>query len=94
MSARPQRRRPSYRPRSSVMYPTNQLESPRKNLSSYEEDSTSILEEILPDLDVDYETVFKSRPKIALSPRLKPMTDGVPNIEEALDEGASIEDFS
>lgn len=94
MSARPQGRRPSYRPRSSVMYPTNQLESPRKNLSSYEEDSTSILEEILPDLDVDYETVFKSRPKIALSPRLKPMTDGVPNIEEALDEGASIEDFS
>ena len=94
MSARPQGRRPSHRPRSSVVYPTNQFESPRKNLSSHEEDSTSILEEILPDLDVDYETVFKSRPKIALSPRLKPVRDEVLNIDEALDEGASIEDFS
>jgi len=94
MSARPQGRHVSQRPRSSIVYPTNQLDSPRKITYSYEEDNTSILEEILPDLDVDYETVFKSRPKIALSPRLKPVTYEVPNIEEALDEGASIEDFS
>ena len=94
MSTKPQGRRPSHRLRSSAVHPTNQSDSPRKNMSSYEEDNTSILEEILPDLDVDYETVFKSRPKIALSPRLKPMAVEVLNIDEALDEGASIEDFS
>lgn len=94
MSTRPQGRHVSQRPRSSIVYPANQFNSPRTNTHPYEEDNTSILEEILPDLDVDYETVFMSRPKIALSPRLKPVTYEVPHFKEVIDEGASIEDFS
>ncbi|MCJ1385836.1 hypothetical protein MMC17_008960 [Xylographa soralifera] len=78
MSTTSQGRRPSLKPRASKVYPVNQFNSPGQEQSSIEPAEASILEEILPDADADYETVFKSRPKIALSPRLTPIEDGMP----------------
>ncbi|MCJ1286723.1 hypothetical protein MMC26_006069 [Xylographa opegraphella] len=71
-------RRQSLKPHVSKVYPVNQFNSPGREQSSTEPTEVSILEEILPDADADYETVFKSRPKIALSPRLSPVQDGIP----------------
>ena len=78
MSATSQGRRQSSKPRVSKVYPVNQFESPGREQSLIEPAEASILEEILPDTEADYETVFKSRPKIALSPRLSPIQDGMP----------------
>ncbi|MCJ1398791.1 hypothetical protein MMC11_001992 [Xylographa trunciseda] len=77
MSTTSQGRRQSFRPRASKIYPVNQFNSPGREQSLIEPAETSILEEILPDVDADYDTVFKSRPKIALSPRLGPVQDGM-----------------
>ncbi|MCJ1393071.1 hypothetical protein MMC18_005943 [Xylographa bjoerkii] len=68
MSTTSQGRRQSLKPRASKVYPVNQFNSPGREQSLTEAAELSILEEILPDPDADYETVFKSRPKIALSP--------------------------
>ena len=71
-------RRQSFKPRVSKVYPVNQFNSPGREQSSLEPAEASILEEILPDAEADYESVFKSRPKIALSPGLKPVPDSMP----------------
>ncbi|MCJ1434559.1 hypothetical protein MMC27_003928 [Xylographa pallens] len=78
MSATSQGRRQSLKPRVSKVYPVNQFNSPGREQSLIEPAEASILEVILPDAEADYETVFKSRPKIALSPRLSPVQDGMP----------------
>ena len=77
MSSRSQSRRLSSKTRASMVYPISQFHSPRRDQSPFRAAEHSIVEEVLPDLDVDYETVFKSRPKIRLSPKLRPVPDVV-----------------
>lgn len=54
--------------RLSRCYPTNQFETPRKNLLHHD----SAITEDLFDSDLDHDSVFKSRPKVALSPSASP----------------------
>ena len=65
-------RRSVHRPRLSKHYPTNQFETPSK-----QQGTTSTVEEMTPPeklftQEADYASVFKSRPKIALSPTVSP----------------------
>ena len=78
MSSISQGRTQSHQPRISKVFPRNQFQSQRKDYSFIDEIDASVHGEILPDLEVDYETIFMSRPKIALSPRLKPLGDIIP----------------
>ena len=78
MSTTSQGRRQSMKPRVSKVYPVNQFDIPGQEQLSIEIAEASILEEILPDAEADYETVFKSRPKIALSPRVSSIQDSMP----------------
>ena len=82
MSLQSQTRRQSSKNRVSMAYPISQFNSPRRDQSPLRAAEHSILEEVLPDLDVDYETVFKSRPKIRLSPKIRPVSDFISGTEE------------
>ena len=59
--------------RDSRLYPTNQLETPKKQLSMVEEVTPP---EVLFSPGAGYDSVFKSRPKIAVSPTPSPVLDG------------------
>lgn len=54
--------------RTSRIYPTNQFETPGKQESRLENDEMSTPPELLFEQDANYASVFKSRPKVALSP--------------------------
>ena len=75
LSTTSQGRGRSCKPRTSKVYPINQFNSPGREQPVSETADISTLEELLPDADADYETVFKSRPKIALSPRMASIQD-------------------
>ena len=81
--------------RQSKVYPTNQFETPKKQESNTGDDSKgSTPREELFSQEADYASVFKSRPKIALSPRIVPMLGeplGMDDIIEGLGEDDSDE---
>lgn len=63
--------------RQSQSFPTSQLETPGKpRRNSQDLDGISIPPEILLDGQADYNSVFKSRPKLAMSPVLSPDRHG------------------
>ena len=71
--------------RHSKQFPTNQFETPRKQSSTLE-----VLEEMTPPEklfsgDADYASVFKSRPKIAMSPTNSPAPKNSPGMDALLD---------
>lgn len=76
--------------RTSRIYPTNQFETPGKQESRPENDEMSTPPELLFEQDANYASVFKSRPKVALSPTATSMM-----MHDELDdiiEGESSED--
>ena len=98
MSGKPRPRRKSTKSRPSNVYPINQFEARRPQSMD-----VSMLEDSLQEgTDADYEAVFKSRPRIAVSPILTPIADNRESISERLErlslgvsEGAeSADDFS
>lgn len=66
---------------SSMIYPVNQFETPGR--AKVEPIRNSTPTEILFSPDADYSTVFKSRPKIALSPVISPDDSSLPAIESS-----------
>lgn len=76
--------------RTSKLYPTNQFETPGKQQSASQKDELSTPPELLFEQDANYASVFKSRPKVALSPTATSMM-----MHDELDdiiEGESSED--
>lgn len=76
--------------RTSKIYPTNQFETPGKQQSASQKDELSTPPELLFEQDANYDSVFKSRPKVALSPTATSMI-----MHDELDdiiEGESSED--
>lgn len=76
--------------RTSKIYPTNQFETPGKQQSASQKDELSTPPELLFEQDANYDSVFKSRPKVALSPTATSMM-----MHDELDdiiEGESSED--
>lgn len=76
--------------RTSKIYPTNQFETPGKQQSRPQNDEMSTPPEVLFEQDANYASVFKSRPKVALSPTATSMM-----MHDELDdiiEGESSED--
>lgn len=76
--------------RTSKIYPTNQFETPGKQQSASQKDELSTPPELLFEQDANYASVFKSRPKVALSPTATSMI-----MHDELDdiiEGESLED--
>lgn len=76
--------------RISKIYPTNQFETPGKQQSASQKDELSTPPELLFEQDANYASVFKSRPKVALSPTATSMI-----MHDELDdiiEGESSED--
>ena len=77
--------------RHSKQFPTNQFETPRKQSSTLE-----ILEEMTPPEklfsgDADYASVFKSRPKIAMSPTGSPAPRNSPGMNALFDNMEEID---
>ncbi len=62
-------RKSIYGRRESKQYPRNQFETPKKQLEDLAETTPP---ELLFSPDADYSSVFKSRPKIATSPKMEP----------------------
>ena len=79
---RPLENRRVSKPRASTMYPANQFQTPVKSFSDAEPTSASAFDET--ELHADYETIFKSRPRIAMSPVLKPTVESRESLESAL----------
>ncbi|PGH20087.1 hypothetical protein AJ80_03737 [Polytolypa hystricis UAMH7299] len=83
----------SHRPRRSEIFPVNQFETPTKAASSappgeHKSGSGTLTpQEELFSQDVDYAKVFKSRPRIALSPVNSPCPDGDEDFGEIDEEG-------
>lgn len=76
--------------RTSKIYPTNQFETPEKQQPRSQNDEVSTPPELLFEQDANYASVFKSRPKVALSPTAMAMM-----MQDELDhisEGESLED--
>ncbi|KAL8785671.1 MAG: hypothetical protein Q9213_003230 [Squamulea squamosa] len=67
-------------------YPTNQFKTPEKQLGDLEEDTPP---DVLFSPEADYASVFKSRPKIATSPKLSPALHGMMQWHESVKD----EDF-
>ena len=81
--------------RPSNFYAPNQFHSPMREDIGPELISTPTFEET--DLDADYDTIFKSRPRIAMSPVLKPATEtreSVGSVLESRNEISYEDDFS
>jgi hypothetical protein len=56
-------------------YPVNQFDTPQRSVDIIQERKVTPKEELFSD-DVDYERIFKSRPKIATSPVFSPVGMG------------------
>ena len=98
MSAKPRnpQRRSSVQ-RASSSWSSNRSLSPEKAQGRFESANESVLEEALQNMGGDYESIFKSRPRIAVSPVLQPSSKSMEEIKEVveLDEEQSMEeDFS
>lgn len=81
--------------RLSSAYPANQFQTPMKNIPEAEPTSASAFDGT--ELDADYETIFKSRPRVAMSPVLKPMEEARESIGSTLqlkNDESYDEDFS
>ena len=95
-AAAPQSRKSSHNRSRTSIYPINQFETPKKpgmrrsTINGIEEEESSLDKRIATPMekllspDAEYDSVFKSRPKIALSPVLTPCRDG-----DGLDAGTS-----
>ena len=70
--------------RTSKPYPTNQFETPKRQLERVSELTPP---EELFDPGAGYDSVFKSRPKIALSPNPSPGSGGYAEVDDAEGEG-------
>ena len=83
------RPRKSYNPRLSKIYPTNQFETPNKQHSAASAVDETTTPERLFTQEADYTSVFKSRPKIAVSPTVSPELREVDEIDQTdeFDEG-------
>lgn len=86
----PKSKKASHNRTRSSIYPVNQFETPRKARSSTigiqetaKRDATPIEQLLSP--DAEYDSVFKSRPRIALSPVLSPYQEAEPNGNTSLD---------
>ena len=84
-------RKSVYRSRHSKAYPTNQFETPNK-----QQTTTNFIEDTTPPeklftQEADYASVFKSRPKIALSPTVSPELRELNETDE-FDENSSEDD--
>ena len=84
-------RKSLYQPRPSKSYPTNQFETPNKQSSKTIVDETTPPEQLFSQ-EADYASIFKSRPKIALSPTVSPELREV-DIMDDINEGIGDEDF-
>lgn len=71
--------------RTSKVYPTNQFETPRKQMSRIKELTPP---EELFSPGAGYESVFKSRPKVGFSPVASPVPDETLSIRESQGEGS------
>ena len=82
-------RKPNYNLRFSKGHPVNQFETPRKQQGqrSNEEAPSTPPEELFSELD--YATVFKSRPKIALSPTVSISLNKDPSLLDGVTDHAS-----
>ena len=69
-------RKSMHKHRHSRQFPTNQFETPKKQPAILEDDEDLTPPEQVFSPDADYESVFKSRPKIAMSPTDSPALDG------------------
>ena len=69
-------RKSMHKHRHSRQFPTNQFETPKKQPAILEDDEDLTPPEELFSQDADYDSVFKSRPKIAMSPTDSPALDG------------------
>ncbi|ODH26064.1 hypothetical protein ACO22_04843 [Paracoccidioides brasiliensis] len=79
------------KPRKSQIFPVNQFETPRKDRtgSFQEPDSgTSIPKEELFSQEADYASVFKSRPRVAISPVNSPLVHMLPMEDSVVDADA------
>ncbi|KAI9795974.1 MAG: hypothetical protein M1835_004868 [Candelina submexicana] len=77
--------KPTNKPRKSI-FPTNQFETPQKQRPSRGAIKESTPEEDLFSQDADYASIFKSRPKIALSPTFSPMSEvKLPPLDSLMD---------
>ncbi|KAI9720193.1 MAG: hypothetical protein M1812_003011 [Candelaria pacifica] len=77
--------KPFKQPRKSI-YPTNQFETPQKQLLPGGATRKVTPKEDLFSQEADYASIFKSRPKIALSPTFSPTSEvGLPALDSLLD---------
>ena len=85
------------KPRTSSLNDTNHIGGPKQAPPAAGLDDPRLLEETLQSLEEDYESIFKPRPKVAVSPVLRPLASGR-SIGEALDLNGHIsgddDDFS
>ena len=88
-------RKSIHKPRHSKIFPTNQFETPKKQYPGINKDTKDLTPpEELFGQDVDCASVFKSRPKIAVSPTLSPsrledLASGMEDMELAEDWDSS-----
>jgi len=82
-------RNSNYKPQCSKGYPTDQFETPKKQQQqeSTDDGKDSTPREELFTQEADYMSVFKSRPKIALSPTISPSmgAEGLSDLDEGTD---------
>ena len=95
LSAKPKEPRVPAKVRPSVVFPINQFQTPPKVETNLENAEESILDDT--GLYADEETIFKSRPRVALSPVLTPMAEGRGSLGVVLslgNESSYEDDFS
>ena len=78
-------RKSQHRHRHSKQFPTNQFETPRKQAPIMEDLVDTTPPEKLFSDDADYASVFKSRPKIAMSPTGSPALEASPDTNALID---------
>ena len=78
-------RRSMHNHRRSKQFPVNQFETPRKQAPILEDVKEMTPPEKLFSEDADYASVFKSRPKIAMSPTGSPTPKGSPGMDAIVD---------
>ena len=90
LSENPAENRRISKARLSSIYPVNQFHTPVKESAELSPAGTPAFEEA--DLNADYETIFKSRPRVAMSPMLKPMNEIRESFGSAVEKGNEASD--
>lgn len=91
----PKSKKSSHNRARSSIYPINQFETPRKarsstiNINDSEKRDVTPIEQLLSP-DTEYESIFKSRPRVALSPVLSPYADAELNRNLSLDSDLAV----